>query len=135
LVVHASLCEETRKSITKELLALLPDGALFINTARGAIVDEPALIDEIMSGRIRAGLDVMDHSINPKNGDMPAFDDPVRQVSNAVFTGHHIGGDDWSKNPENLDFTSLNCLENLKLFSEGKPLKFVMDVERYKKSS
>lgn len=135
LVVHAGLCDETRGSIKKEHLALLPDGALFINTARGGIVEEPALIAEIISGRIRAGLDVMDTSLNPKNGDMPAIDDPVRQVSNAVFSGHHIGGGEWGSDPEVLSFASLNCLENIRRFSCGEPLKFVMDAARYKLST
>lgn len=135
LVVHAALCDETKGSITKDLLALLPDGALFINTARGAIVDEVALLEEITSGRIRAGLDVMDRSLNPENGDMPAIDDPVRQVSNAVFTGHHLGGSTWGSNPDVLSFAEINCLDNLERFSKGEPLKFVMTPERYKLST
>lgn len=135
LVVHAALCDETRGSITKELLAMLPDGALFINTARGGIVDEPALIAEIMSGRIRAGLDVMDYRLNPENGDMPAIDDPVRQVSNAVFTGHHIATGSWGRDATKLSFTGINCFENLKRFEKGEPLKFVMDLNRYLKST
>ncbi len=135
LVVHAGLCEETKGSIRKEHLALLPDGALFINTARGGIVEESALIAEIMSGRIRAGLDVMDTALNPTNGDMPGIDDPVRQVNNAVFSGHHIGGGSWGSDPEALSFAALNCLENIRRFSNGEPLKFVMDADRYKLST
>ena len=45
-------------------LALLRDGACLVNTARGEIVDEPALVAELVSGRIRAGLDVFAHEPN-----------------------------------------------------------------------
>lgn len=131
MVIHAFLCEETIGSVTKELLAMLPDGAVLVNTARGPIIDEPALLEEIKSGRIRAGLDVMDQTLNPGNGDMPAIDDPVRQVSNAVFTGHHIGGNEWSIDPEKLDFSAYNCYKNLVHFANGEPLEFVIDIDRY----
>lgn len=133
IAIHAGVTPETIGSITKEHLAMLPDGAVFINTARGRIVDEPALLAEIMSGRIRAGLDVMDQRLNPENADMPAADDPVRFVSNAVFTGHHIGGTEWGRDPESLDYSDLNCLANLERFSKGEPLQFVIDIDRYRK--
>lgn len=129
IVVHAGLSPETTNSVTKELLALLPDGGIIINTARGKIIDQNALMDELSTGRLRAGLDVM----APE--DWPAEDAPIRQMKNVVLTGHFIANPVWGVDPEKLDFTALNCLENLKLFSEGKPLKFVMDVERYRRST
>ena len=52
------LTPETDGLISRERLALLQDGATLINTARGAIVDEEALVEELVSGRISAGLDV-----------------------------------------------------------------------------
>lgn len=56
--LHIPLTPETHKLIDARRLALLRDGACLVNTSRGAIVDEPALVRELVSGRIRAGLDV-----------------------------------------------------------------------------
>lgn len=129
LVIHAGLSPETEGAITKELLAKLPDGGIVINTARGKIIDQPALMAELESGRLRAGLDVM----YPQ--DWPEIGDPCRQWRNLIMTGHFVSDPTWGTNPDALDITSINCLENLKRFKNGEPLKFVMDVERYRKST
>jgi glyoxylate reductase len=62
--IHAPLTDETKGLIDARRLALLRDGAALINTARGAIVDEGALVRELVSGRLRAGLDVYVHEPN-----------------------------------------------------------------------
>jgi glyoxylate reductase len=56
--LHTALTDETRELITRERLSLMKDQAILINTARGAIIDEVALVDELAAGRLRAGLDV-----------------------------------------------------------------------------
>jgi len=56
--LHVPLTLETNRLLDTRRLALLKDGACLVNTARGAIVDEAALVRELESGRIRAGLDV-----------------------------------------------------------------------------
>ena len=58
VTIHAPLTPETDGLIDARRLAFLRDGACLVNTARGEIVDEPALVAELVSGRIRAGLDV-----------------------------------------------------------------------------
>ncbi len=56
--LHVPLTAETRGLVSRERLGLLRDGATLINTARGPVVDEEALVDELVTGRISAGLDV-----------------------------------------------------------------------------
>jgi glyoxylate reductase len=58
VTIHIPLTPWTEGLIDARRLALLRDGACLVNTARGEIVDEPALVAELVSGRIRAGLDV-----------------------------------------------------------------------------
>jgi len=80
VTIHAPLTDETRGLIDGRRLALLRDGACFVNTARGEIVDEDALIAELVSGRIRAGLDVFAHE--------PRVPDPLLSLPNVVLTPH-----------------------------------------------
>jgi glyoxylate reductase len=64
VTIHAPLTPETRGLIDAGRLSLMRDGACLVNTARGEIVDEPALVAELVSGRLRAGLDVFAHEPN-----------------------------------------------------------------------
>jgi glyoxylate reductase len=61
ITIHVPLTDETDGLLDARRLGLLRDGACLINTARGAIVDEDALVAELASGRLRAGLDVFAH--------------------------------------------------------------------------
>jgi glyoxylate reductase len=58
VTLHVPLTDETRGLIDARRLSLMRDGACLINTARGALVDEQSLVRELVSGRLRAGLDV-----------------------------------------------------------------------------
>ena len=65
--VHSTLTESSYHSIDAGKLAMMKDGALLINSARGAVIDEEALIRELKSGRIKAALDVYENEPLPKD--------------------------------------------------------------------
>jgi glyoxylate reductase len=78
--LHVPLTEETQGLIDARRLALMRDGACLVNTARGAIVDEEALVRELASGRLRAGLDVFAHE--------PSVPRELLDLPNVVLTPH-----------------------------------------------
>jgi glyoxylate reductase len=78
--LHLPLTEETRGLIDAERLASMRDGAALINTARGQIVDEPALVAELVSGRLQAGLDVFANE--------PNVPPELFELPNVVMTPH-----------------------------------------------
>jgi len=84
LIAITPLNPSTYRLINAPVLAALPDGALVVNVARGAVVDSDALTAEVLSGRLRAALDVFDPE------PMPA-DHPLWQAEGAIITPH-IGG-------------------------------------------
>jgi len=84
LSLHLPLVDSTRLLIGERELALLPDGALIVNTARGGIIDEKALCVALSDGRLAgAGLDVFD--TEPPNGS------PLLELSNVILTPHVAG--------------------------------------------
>ncbi len=85
LAIHAPATPETRHLVDRELLGLLPDGAIVVNTARSAVVDEAALTEELVSGRLRAGLDVFDEEPLPSTS-------PLFGLPNVLLTPHVAGG-------------------------------------------
>ncbi|RBM12133.1 hydroxyacid dehydrogenase [Streptomyces sp. PT12] len=82
--VHAPATPETHHLLDATRLALLPEGAVLINTARGSLVDTEALVKELATGRIRAVLDVTDPE--PLPADSPLFTMPN------VFLTPHVAG-------------------------------------------
>jgi D-3-phosphoglycerate dehydrogenase len=80
--LHLLLNDETRGFLTRERLAAMRPGVILVNTARGAVVDEAAMIEALKSGHIRhAGLDV--YNIEP----LPA-DHPLTQLPNVTLSAH-----------------------------------------------
>jgi glyoxylate reductase len=78
--LHVPLTEETHGLIDARRLGLMHDGACLVNTARGAIVDEEALVRELVSGRLHAGLDVFAHE--------PSVPRELLDLPNVVLTPH-----------------------------------------------
>ncbi len=82
--VHAPSTEQTKNMLNKTNLKLLKDGAVVINTARGAIVNEQDLTDELKTGRIIACLDVTEP-------EPPKPDSLLRTLPNVILTPHIAG--------------------------------------------
>jgi phosphoglycerate dehydrogenase-like enzyme len=78
------LTEATHHLIGQDFLAALPDGAVVVNVARGAVVDTDALTAEVASGRLRAAIDVVDPEPLPS-------DHPLWRLPGALITPH-VGG-------------------------------------------
>ena len=85
--VHVALNNETRNFIGEEFFEALREGAYLINTARGEVVDQSALMKAMRERGIRAGLDVF--AAEPTSG-VAEFTDPIREEPNLYGT-HHIG--------------------------------------------
>ena len=80
VTLHVPRTPRTEGLLDARRLALLRDGACLINTARGEVVDEAALVAELVSGRIRAGLDVFAHE--------PRVPPALLGLENVVLTPH-----------------------------------------------
>jgi phosphoglycerate dehydrogenase-like enzyme len=102
------LTPETAGLVDARLLSLLRDGACFVNAARGEIVDEPALVAELVSGRIHAGLDVFAHE--------PDVPQELLGLPNVVLTPH-LGSATWQTRAK---MTRL-VVDNLLAVERGEP--------------
>lgn len=126
VAIHAGLNAHTRRTVTAELLAMLPDGGVVVNTARGGIIDQEALFAELESGRLRAGLDVLD----PDH--LPA-DHPARRWPNVILSAHDIGNPrPWATTLRRMH---RYCIDNIRRHVDGRPKRFVMDMERLARST
>ena len=85
--VHTALNSETKNSINADIFSAMRPGSYFINTARGEVVDQKALVDAIKNRGIRAGLDVF--AIEPTSA-VAEFNDPIGKEEQLYGT-HHIG--------------------------------------------
>ena len=83
--LHVPLIKETRHMIGAAQLRMMKPTAYLINTCRGPVVDEPALVEALQSGTIAgAGLDVFDQEPPPPNN-------PLFALQNVVLTAHFAG--------------------------------------------
>ena len=109
VTIHAPLTPETRGLLDARRLALLRDGAAVVNTARGEIVDESALTAELVSGRLRAGLDVFTYE--------PHVPEELLELPNVVLTPH-LG----SATRQTREAMTRLVVDNVLAFERGEPL-------------
>ena len=108
LSIHCPATPDTHHLLNAERIARLPDGAVVVNTARGAVVDDDALIAALSSGKLfAAGLDVY-------NGE-PNIDPRYRELEN-TFLLPHIG----SATRETRDAMGFRALDNLDAIMAGR---------------
>ena len=110
--LHAPNIPQTRHMLSTPFFQAMRDGACFINTARGALVDEAALISELQTGRITAHLDVTDP-------EPPVPDSPFWSLPNVWLTPHLAG----SSSGEIRRMGNLAINECLRVI-QGKPPQY-----------
>jgi phosphoglycerate dehydrogenase-like enzyme len=113
VTIHVALNDRTQHMIGKKELALMKNNAFFINTSRGAVVDEKALMECLQTGRVGgAGLDVFETEPLPAGS-------PLRQLENVILTPHMAG------EPDGLFFQRRRFqffAENIARLMAGNPL-------------
>lgn len=108
LSINCPATPETYRFLDAEKIAHLPDGAIVVNTARGTIVDDEALIEALRSGKVAAaGLDVFEGE--------PAIHPGYRELDN-VFLMPHMG----SGTIEARTAMGFRCLDNLDAYFAGR---------------
>ncbi len=114
VTLHCPLNASTGGIINSRTIAMMKDGAVLINTARGGLVDEEALRAALESGKLSAaGLDVV--AAEPMRAD-----NPLLKAKNCLITPHIA----WAPLETRLRLLKI-AAENLRLFMEGKPQNVV----------
>jgi glyoxylate reductase len=108
VTIHVPLTPETEGLVDARRLGLLRDGACLINTARSEVVEESALVAELVSGRIRAGLDVFAHE--------PHVPHELFGLPNVVLTPH-LG----SATRQTREAMTRLVVDNLLAMEQGEP--------------
>lgn len=111
--VHLALSERSLGIIGRAEFALMKAGAIFVNTSRGPLADETALLDALRSGRLWAGLDVFDMEPLPP-------DHPLVRLPNVVLTPHlgYVVAD-------TMERFYRDSVENVVAFLGGAPIRVV----------
>jgi phosphoglycerate dehydrogenase-like enzyme len=110
VAVHAPALPETRHLLGARELALMPDGAGLVNTARSWLVDEAALLAELRTGRLDAALDVFDAEPLPP-------DHPFRTLPNTLLTPHQAAA-----TVEGREALGASTVAEIARFVGGEPL-------------
>ena len=114
IILIVPLNDQTRHLMNAQRLAAMKNGSALINVARGAVVDTEALIAELNSGRITAGLDVTDPEPLPAGH-------PLWSTKNVIITPH-VGGDSEAFTPRGRKLVE----EQLARYASGQPLLHIV---------
>lgn len=112
--LHVPLLKETHHIINESSISKMKDGAILINTSRGAVVDQKALTLALQSGKLfGAGLDVLEK-------EPPEPDDPLLKLDNVVLSPHIAWYTDYSEN-----YILQLTIKNINAYLGGKPQNVV----------
>lgn len=112
--LHVPLTPESRGLIGRQELRLMKSGSLLINTARGAVVDESALVDALQSGHLAgAALDVYSQEPLP-------LDHPILSCDQVVLTPHCA-----DQTPEGIELLNSGVVDNVIAYLQGRPQNVV----------
>lgn len=117
--IHAAKTPETHHVVNARILALMQDGAVLVNTSRGALIDTEALIAELKTGRIYASLDVYEEEPLAK-------DSELRGLVNCQLTCHSAG----PTLDRMIDFGEA-AIDNIEQYVNGQGLERLVDAELY----
>ncbi len=118
--VHAAYTDETRYMLNRDKLSLLKPGTLLVNTARGGIIDEEALIEVLNQGHIKAVLDVYEKEPLP-------LESKLRQLDNVVLIPHMAG-----PTIDMRQYMTLSIIEDMKEIFEGREVTNQITLEQYR---
>jgi len=116
--IHLSATEETYHRIDRSLLERIQDHAVLVNTSRGRVIDEKALIAELKQNRFQAVLDVYEKEPLPE-------DSPLRKMENALLIPHMAG-----PTVDRRKCATMAVLDDMDRFMDHEPLVHEITAER-----
>lgn len=118
-----ALTPRTHSSVTRKLLAALPDDAVFVNVGRGLTVDEPALEKEAASGRLRVAVDVVHEE--------PVTSKTALFALDSAILSPHIGGPTSDEHPRCGAF----ALSNIQRYISNEPIQARLTLDVFDRST